>query len=189
MKEKKCTKCLLIKPISEFYELYGSHCKECHRLRNKIWRKENLEKKINSDYRYSNSERGYICNLFNGIKKRSKRYGKIKKSSECKITKKEFIEEWLLHKQRFGINCRYTGIPLTHISNRGKGVQKHKIKTNISVDRIDNTLPYQVNNIAFCCHAFNDRKGSVEIDDCKRILKVYEERKLELKEDGYEAQS
>jgi hypothetical protein len=182
---KKCSKCLQIKSIDDFYNNNPYWCKDCKRLKNKIWLVNNKQKKVNSDHKYSNSERGYICNLFNGIKKRSKRYGKVKKSSECKITKKEFIEEWLFHKQRFGINCRYTKVPLTYVSNRGYGVQKYKTKTNISVDRIDNTLPYQVNNIAFCSGEFNDRKGSVEIEDCKKILKVYEERKLELKEDGY----
>ena len=182
---KKCAKCLQIKSIDDFYEDQGNVCKQCQRLKSKIWREENLERKTISDYKYNNTERGYISNLFNGIKKRGKRLGKVKKSSECKITKKEFIEEWLFHKQRFGMNCRYTGLPMTHISNRGHGVQSYKIKSNISVDRIDNTLPYQVNNIAFCVGEFNDRKGSVEIEDCKRILKVYEERKLELEEDGY----
>jgi hypothetical protein len=86
------------------------------------------------------------------------------------------------------MNCRYTGVPLTTVSNRGGG-QISITQTNLSVDRIDNTLPYQVDNIVFCTHEFNNRKGSVRIDDCKKILKVYEERKLELIEDNYETQS
>ena len=119
----------------------------------------------------------------NQIIKRSRKR-KNRKSVEVKLTRKQFFEEFLLHYERFGMNCRYTGAPLTTISNRGSG-QIIITQTNLSVDRIDNSLPYQVDNIVFCTHEFNNRKGSVRIDDCKKILKVYEERKLELKEDGY----
>jgi len=139
------------------------------------------DKKTKSNYEYNNSLRGFLVNAFNYVTKRSKKR-KNRKSVEVKLTKQQFFEEFLLHIERFGMNCRYTGAPLTTISNRGGG-QISITQTNLSVDRIDNSLPYQVDNIVFCTHKFNNRKGSVLIDDCKRILKVYEERKLELKKD------
>ena len=184
---KKCNKCLVNKTIHEFREYekgkYLNFCIVCNRKRVEEWCEKNKEKKTKSNYKYNNSLRGFLINCFNYMIKRSRKR-KNRKSVEVKLTKQQFFEEFLLHYQRFGMNCRYTGDPLTTVSNRGKG-QMGVTQTNLSVDRIDNSLPYQVDNIVFCTHKFNNRKGSVGIDDCKRILKIYEERKLELKEDGY----
>ena len=44
------------------------------------------------------------------------------------------------------------------------------------MDRIDPNLPYQEDNIVFCSWEFNDKKGAVSPEDCKKILKVHEER-------------
>ena len=193
---KRCCKCKEFKPLDCFG--YAKHtkdnfsyaCKKCERIRVKLWTTNNKERKTEVNHNYNNTEKGFLGNLFNSIRKRDKLYGtKRKKLTEVNLTKEELFQEWLLHKERFGMNCRYTGIPMTHISRSGTGRQKNRILTNISVDRIDNNLPYQVNNIVFCTGEFNDRKGAVLIEDCRRILQVYEERKLELKEDGYETQS
>jgi hypothetical protein len=177
-----CNKCKIKQPINNFYRNYKYYihekkCKKCRANYVRKWRKNNPKRYNETVDKYNNSERGFLVNLYNSVKKRSKKRNN-RKTIEVNLTMKEFFEEWLLHKQRYGITCRYTGFPLTH-SRKGRH------PTNISVDRIDNCLPYQVNNIVFCSITFNDRKGSVEIEDCKRILKVYEERKLELEEDGY----
>ena len=188
---KKCIKCLKNKSISEFrqYETgkYLNVCLKCNRKIVNKWIKNNKQRKTESNYKYNNSTRGFLVNAFNYVMKRSRKR-KNRKSVEVKLTKQQFFEEFLLHVERFGMNCRYTGVPLTTISNRGGG-QINITQTNLSVDRIDNSLPYQVDNIVFCTHQFNNRKSSVGIDDCKKILKVYEERKLELIEDNYETQS
>ena len=182
---KKCIKCLKNKPINEYYSNKQNYnvCIECRRKQTLKWIKDNKERKTKTNYLYNNSTRGFLVNAFNYVLKRSRKR-KNRKSIEVKLTKPQFFEEFLLHIERFGMNCRYTGVPLTTVSNRGGG-QISITRTNLSVDRIDNTLPYQVDNIVFCTHDFNNRKGSVTIDDCKKILKVYEERKLELEEDGY----
>jgi hypothetical protein len=184
---KKCINCLINKKIDEFrqYEQgkYLNSCIICNRKRVEEWGEKNKDRKTKSNHKYNNSLRGFLVNAYNYIIKRSKKR-KNRKSIEVNLTKQQFFEEFLLHFQRFGMNCRYTGVPLTTVSNRGGG-QISITQTNLSVDRIDNTLPYQVDNIVFCTHKFNNRKSSVEIDDCRKILKVYEERKLELKEDGY----
>jgi hypothetical protein len=188
---KNCIKCLVDKTADNFREYkqgrYLNVCMECNRKQVNEWIENNKEKKTKSNYEYNNSLRGFLVNAFNHIIKRS-RDRKNRKSIQLNLTKQQFFEEFLLHYERFGMNCRYTGVPLTTVSNRGGG-QISITQTNLSVDRIDNTLPYQVDNIAFCTHEFNNRKGSVRIDDCKKILKVYEERKLELIEDNYETQS
>ena len=182
---KKCIKCLKNKPINEYYSQKQNNnvCIKCRRKQTLEWIENNKERKTKTNYLYNNSIRGFLVNAFNYVLKRSRKR-KNRKSIEVKLTKPQFFEEFLLHIERFGMNCRYTGVPLTTVSNRGGG-QISITRTNLSVDRIDNTLPYQVDNIVFCTHDFNNRKGSVTIDDCKKILKVYEERKLELEEDGY----
>jgi len=177
-----CTNCKIKQSLNNFYynykhSIYEKKCKKCSTNYVKKWRKDNPKRYNESVDKYNNSERGFLVNLYNSVKKRSKKRDN-RKIIEVNLTMKEFFEEWLFHKQRYGITCRYTGLALTH-SRKGKH------PTNISVDRIDNRLPYQVNNIAFCSIEFNDRKKAVEIEDCKSILKVYEERKLELEEDGY----
>jgi hypothetical protein len=192
---KRCNCCKKFKSLDNFTynstskDKFDYACRECNGIRTKNWVEKNKEKKIKLNYEYNNTEKGFLTNLFNSIKKRNKFYRDRKKLTKVNLIKKEFFEEWLLHKQRFGMKCRYTGIIMTHISRSGTGRQKNRIGTNISVDRIDNNLPYQVNNIVFCTGDFNDRKGAVLIEDCKKILKVYEERKLELIEDNYETQS
>jgi hypothetical protein len=188
---KKCIKCFKDKKTNKFYfyakEKSFNVCRECQNKQVREWIEKNKERKTKTNYKYNNSLRGFLVNSFNYVIKRSRKR-KNRKSIEVKLNKQQFFEEFLLHIERFGMNCRYTGAPLTTISNRGGG-QISITQTNLSVDRIDNTLPYQVDNIVFCTHEFNNRKGSVTIDDCKKILKVYEERKLELIEDNYETQS
>ena len=188
---KKCVKCLKNKTIHDFREYeqgkYLNNCIKCNRKQVNKWIENNKEKKTKANYKYNNSLRGFLVNAFNYIIKRSRKR-KNRKIIKVNLTKQQFFEEFLLHYERFGMNCRYTGVPLTTVSNRGGG-QINITQTNLSVDRIDNSLPYQVDNIVFCTHEFNNRKSSVGIDDCKKILKVYEERKLELIEDNYETQS
>ena len=87
------------------------------------------------------------------------------------------LELWEKQKKLLGgPYCMYTGVELTTVKNSGKGYIG-RTKTNISVDRIDPSLPYQENNIVFCSWEFNGRKAGVTIDDCKKILKVHEEHR------------
>jgi hypothetical protein len=52
----------------------------------------------------------------------------------------------------------------------------NKHNHNVSVDRLDNSKGYTVNNIVFVTFAFNDRKCSIMILDCVSILRHYKER-------------
>jgi hypothetical protein len=45
------------------------------------------------------------------------------------------------------------------------------------MDRLDASKPYNEENIVFCTWEFNERKGAVTIDDCYKILDIYERRK------------
>lgn len=114
---------------------------------------------------------GYLKELYNSARRRNK------KNANRRI-KHHFDLEWIEFTNVFwnqvetlgGIYCAYTGQAMTH--KRGTG----RLKTNISLDRIDNTKGYTKDNIIFCSIAFNDLKGSVTIDACQKILDVYKER-------------
>ena len=71
---------------------------------------------------------------------------------------------------------------LKHSSSRAKmmGNNKIKIKSNMSVDRINSEKGYTKDNIVFCTWAFNDRKGSISLEDIRCILNLLESKKHEM---------
>ena len=119
-----------------------------------------------TDLRYVESDKGYINNLYQGIRSRDV-INNFK-------SRDHLLELWNNHKKKYGPHCRYTGVELTTKRSTGEGWKRSR-PTNISVDRVDPRLPYEEGNIVFCTWEFNNRKNSITPDDCKRILKVYEE--------------
>ena len=176
-----------IKKDGFFREHWRSHiAKE----KGKLWRrKDHIEKMKDPTYRkkrkkhflkWATSEKGFFTQLFQSIRARSLPKYLIYKPGRTlvknHIRDKDHLLE-LYEKQKKllgGPYCRYTGSTLTMKRSTGKGFTGYT-KTNLSVDRIDPTLPYQEGNIVFCSWGFNERKSSVTPDDCKRILEVYEE--------------
>ena len=136
------------------------------------------------DEKWLNTEKGFFSTLWSTMKKRcSSKYMK-KQSPNRKVqvnngikNKAHLLELWEnQNKLLGGPYCRYTGVKLTMVRSRGKGFNGFT-KTNISIDRIDPNLPYQEDNIVFCSWEFNNTKGAVSPEDCKKILKVYEEHR------------
>jgi len=135
------------------------------------------------DKKYSNSEKGFFSQLWNGLKKRCDKNSYYHRNSNRKLQvnndirgRDHLLEMWEKQKKLLGgPYCIYTGVELTTKKSKGKGYTG-ATKTNISMDRIDSSLPYQEDNIVFCSWEFNDRKAGVTIDDCKLILKVWENR-------------
>ena len=133
---------------------------------------------------YRQSEKGFFQEIWDNLKKscdKDSSYHKYNKRA-VKINngikdRDHLLELWEKQKKLLGgPYCRYTGVELTMEKSNGQG-HRGATKTNISIDRIDSTLPYQEDNIVFCSWEFNSRKGGVTIDDCKLILKVHEERR------------
>ena len=144
--------------------------------------KTNKEK---SDEQWLRTESGFFSEIWNTMKKRCspehmKKYAPNRKVQINNGIKGKYhlLELWEKQKKLLGgPYCIYTGVELTTIRFRGRGHSGHGgTKTNISMDRIDPNLPYQEDNIVFCSWEFNDTKGAVSPEDCKKILKVYEER-------------
>ena len=135
--------------------------------------------------RYLNSDKGFFSELWYNIKRRCDKNSSYHKHHTNKRKVKiisgirdrdHLLELWEKQKKLLGgPYCIYTGVELTTIKNCGKGFTGFT-KTNISIDRIDPNLPYQEDNIVFCSWEFNGTKGAVSPEDCKKILKVWEER-------------
>ena len=134
------------------------------------------------DEKYLRSEKGFFSEIWNTMKKRCspehmKKYGRNRtlQINNGIRGRDHLLELWETQKKLLGgPYCIYTGVELTTKKSNGQG-RGARIKTNISIDRIDPTLPYQEDNIVFCSWEFNNRKNNVTPDDCKRILGVYEE--------------
>ena len=135
---------------------------------------------------YWNSERGFFTAIWNNVRKscdensyRIKVQGRSLKINNGIKGTDHLLEIWEKQKKRLGgPYCAYTGVELTTI--REKGFEKCKtVPTNLSIDRIDGSLPYQEDNIVFCSWEFNNRKNSVSIEDCKLILKTWKEKQNE----------
>jgi len=151
---------------------YSTYCITCDLERGKKWKKNNKARKAKSNLKYIQSERGYFKTLYNSITKSKK--GNLFRDFD------EFMECWRDQQMLYGERCPYyPHIQMTKI----KG-QKKKTITNISVDRLVNTLPYDKNNIMFVSWKANNEKGDVspylaekmlEFIDKKKMLKIFVE--------------
>ena len=148
------------------------------------YRERTKEHKYKIDYKYLNSERGYMRSLFASSRKNA-RY----KNLPFKFTWEEWWEHWLNQKKKWEWKCPYTKINMTHI----RGNNNKKTKTNISADRINVKHGYTPVNTIFCTWAANDSKGSISIDMCEAIIDLYKEsieenfvKKFKIKKMGYE---
>jgi len=148
------------------------------------WRQKNPERVAQSDFKYNNTERGYIINAISSIFKPSTI---AKRGITPDITKREIWEELFLQIQHMkdlypesdGRLCCYCHKPWTYVVRKGKGNKAQKRgsshPTNFSIDRLKNELTYIKGNIIFCCFGCNDRKHDSTLDDWKNFLRVANE--------------
>ena len=188
---KTCTICKKSIPLDNFYYHprtgYYSYCKPCTSEHRKVYRAKNTEKIALSDYKYINTETGFIGETISSIFQRCKTKNSRKKwIPEC--TKQEIYTELELYMQEHGRICEYCKEPWTYIRKmgiRGEGPKKRgsPIATNFSLDRLDPTETYRVrkpahniSNLVFCCIGCNNRKNQVTLSDIDNIKRVWEER-------------
>ena len=147
---------------------------------------KNLEKRAENEYKYGNSEKGFLTTKIKDIYKPSA----IKRRNfipEC--TKNEIRKNFYEYVEKNGRNCFYCKEPWTYVTNKyivGKGhnpksdkgkSRANKIK-NLSIDRLDSSKPYKINNIIFCCTKCNLSKKDVSISLIKRLYEIIIERNL-----------
>ena len=147
-------------------------------------KKDDLFLRSEIEYKYRNTEKGFLSSKIKDIFKPSaiKRRGYIPKCNKKEI-KKSFYE----HIKKYGRNCFYCNDPWTYIINRyifgskgnksDKGRKRKNIK-NFSMDRLDNSKTYSIDNIIFCCNECNMNKRSISIKLIKRLHEVIVERNL-----------
>jgi len=157
-----------------------------HSKESREYRKE-LRKKMRPvwDTKYRSSEKGFFLTLWHSLRGRCNKnssYHTYKgRRNKLQINngirdRDHLLELWERQKKLLGgPYCIYTGVELTTIATRGHGFGGHN-GTNLSIDRINPDMPYQPDNIVFCSWSFNKKKGYSTPEDCKKILKVYEER-------------
>ena len=183
---KNCGICKKSLPLDQFYlnrdGSYNFCCTPCDKKRKATYRAENKEKIALAEYKYKNTERGYVMEVINGIFYRyKKKNARLKWKPEC--TKEEIYDELMLYIQDHGRHCEYCKEPWTYVrkmNTGGNGYKKRgpKIDTNFSIDRLDSEKTYIPDNLVFCCIGCNLRKNQVRLSDIFNIIRVYIKRKI-----------
>ena len=184
--KKTCSICKKDLLLSQFYldktGRYNFCCITCDKKRKAKYRLENKEKIAISEHKYINTERGYVMEVINGIFYRhKKKNARIKWIPEC--TKEQIYAELMLYIQDHSRICEYCKEPWTYkrvLGDRGRGYNGRgpKIVTNFSIDRLDSTKTYILDNLVFCCVGCNNRKNQVRLSDIVNIVRVLKERKI-----------
>lgn len=145
MTNKLCRKCDSIKPLTDFHKTaknkdgHYCYCKVCSiRCANN----RGLKKRDTLD--------GYIKYLTSSNKSSSK-----KRKIEYSL-KPDTIKD--LYTKQEG-NCAVTQEPMTF--------GRKPSLTNISIDRIDNTKGYVINNVQLVCHIINTMKWTMDLKELK----------------------
>jgi hypothetical protein len=121
------------------------------------------------------AEEYYLSLKYDTMNKPSRKKGKYRRPLPCDISKEKFLELYKEHKQQMKQNipksdgriCKYCEKRLTYMVGYKN--------TNVSVDRLDNTKGYLVNNIIFACGGCNDTKNQVTLEMCENIIRVKNE--------------
>lgn len=150
---KVCTSCKQKKETNLFYAKAlakdGLHqwCKKCK------------DDKMNEAY--SKNSITFVRRLYQMVVCKTRR----EKKNEITLSMNEFIEIWKEQYEKFGMNCPYSGIEMTFKKGAGK------MFYNLSVDRFNNTKPYEDGNIVFCCMVVNRMKQELPINEFWKICK------------------
>ena len=141
------------------------------------------------DFKYNNSEHGFIVIAIGNIFKPSKGKRRSKRWLP-QITKQEIWEDLFLHVQFMkdiypksnGRLCRYCHEPWTYLTRKKRaGTLKPRKRgpthtTNFTIDRFDPEFTYLPGNLIFCCNACNDRKHDSTSNDWKNFMRVLHEK-------------
>jgi len=153
--EKKCLKCNMVKDVNMFaldrYSTDGcqTYCKICQ--------KENTNK-------YISTFSGYMHCLYNDLKQNAK-----KRNIEVFVTIEDICE---LYEKQNGL-CAITKDKMTHIRQESGSGRGKRYFTNISVDRIDSSKNYTLDNIHLVCSIINTIKWDIPLDEfvkyCRKV--------------------
>jgi|TARA_E500000318_G_C3431571_1_gene161322 5-methylcytosine-specific restriction endonuclease McrA len=127
------------------------------------------------EFKYANTEHGFLKRLFQSIYTRAKYNTNRNKQWQPEIGKKELEDIYNEQVKRDGKICLYCKTPFTFKRNeRRKDLAKEKIKqipTNVSADRYNPNETYKRGNIVFCCWECNRKKNTAYKQDWVNFLK------------------
>jgi len=173
--EKKCPKCGEIILFKDFTKNknnkhgFGVYCKKC--FNEKITKRRN-------------TERGYLKLRYDSMNGDGRK-------SKCFLTFDELLTAWEKHKSIYGMRSAWGSgpdhleqhLPLTmiqhgkgQIGKKGGGKGVKLVKSNLSVDRLDSSKPYTIQNLIFIRGDENSRKKNTTYEDCKIQIRLHEER-------------
>jgi len=167
---KKCSKCKETKHIYDFD--FKNRRRPDGSQRSGIQAECGYCRKLQKIKKYNSDPYSYVFRLIQLIRQPS---AARKGRRRCTMSEEEFIKEWKLQYQKMRITCPKLGTQMTHIGGESK------VKTNISIDRIDSKRNYEKGNVQFVSHIYNVMKQHYtdeEVDDvCLKRVNVI--KKLE----------
>jgi len=142
--------------------------------------------------KYNNTEKGYLKERYQGLTKKNRYQKRNGQPIKCYFTFDEFFAAWEKHKSTYemksawgpGVDHLEQHLPITMIQKgdgtpgtrggRRKGAKS--ISSNLSVDRLDSSKPYTIQNLIFIRGDENSRKKNTTYEDCKIQMRLHEER-------------
>lgn len=169
---QKCRTCAATKPISEFWLQRGrrrglqSECKNCMRRRNNNWQRKHLE------HRTKAKMAGIVK------KRKSDPQYAIWKAAKDRARKSEI--EFDLHASDVSIpiHCPILGVRLESGMGKGRGHAISLKDTAPSIDRVDNSRGYTIDNIIVVSFRANRIKSDASWQELLKIARFYEERAM-----------
>lgn len=152
----------------ESHYRYEACCIECSIKYTQDWVKKNPERKKITEKLYRESDVGFLKTIFSNIK-RSKHQNEFESFEQ-------FFKCWENQQKIYGRKCPYTGIEMTTFRFRSDEKKFVKTKTNLSVDRILSTQPYNERNVMFISWEVNFMKGNINTNIAKKFLQFVKER-------------
>lgn len=157
---KKCPKCREEKSDECFSKCktgptkLSSWCKVCHNVLARAWN-------LNNQKRCAENQRQYLKNnvfmcLYKTMKTTAQR-----RRQKLSVTPKDLAQIW---EDQKGI-CYWSGMSMDKSSGGWKNPKA------VSVDRLDVTQPYSVNNIVLCCAWTNFGRQQTPVIDWIKFLK------------------
>ncbi len=158
--EKTCRTCKTAKPANTFYyhrratskDGFMNECIRCRTGKDRQWEYSTLEKNIlqkNTRIRRRNTVAGYIGDILGNTT-----YARHRKKWDtlCDLTISNVVEQF--NKQNG--KCHWTGLPLLY----GEGVSTLQLQ-RLSLDRLDTTRGYELNNIVLATNFANRGRGNL----------------------------
>jgi len=132
------------------------------------WNKNNKEKYDESIKKRLNTEKGFMKAMWQDIKNSGK-HNSFKDFEH-------FFDHWLEQKKITGMKCPGTGVEMTTKALFNEKGKFKRCGTNISRDRILNSMGYSPQNLIFTSWNYNRAKSNFTPEMAKAFLKIVKER-------------